>query len=143
MAQPTTLKLKSLHTDDVSTIADVSSCISAGDLAPLSHTDDPGGDIDDPGGGSTNDWGSFSNFTTSASTLSKASASYVSSSLTTRVSLLSLSDKSTADVVECADVDYATGSFCSSCSIPPHMARGLWSCGNGSAMCNYEDNCRG
>ena len=56
--------------------------------------DDPGGDIDDPGGGTTNDWGSFSNLATSASTSSKASASYVSSSLTTRVSLLSLSDKS-------------------------------------------------
>ena len=84
--------------------------------------DDPGGDIDDPGGGTTNDWDSFSYLATSASTSSKASASYISSSLTTRVSLLSLSDKSTADVVECADVDYATGSFCSSCSIPPPMA---------------------
>ena len=123
MVQPTTFKIKSLRTDDVNTIADVSSCISAGDLAPLSHTDDPGGDTDDPGGGSTNDWGSFSNFTTSASTFSKESASYVSSSLTTRVSLL----KSTADVVECTDLDYATGFFCSSCPIPPLMARGLWS----------------
>ena len=68
--------------------------------------DDPGGDIDDPGGGTTNDGGSFSNLTTSASTSSKASASYVSSSssLTTRVSLLSLSDKSTADMVKCANV---------------------------------------
>ena len=139
MVQPTTFKIKSLRTDDVNTIADVSSCISAGDLAPLSHTDDPGGDIDDPGGGSTNAWSSFSNCTTSASTSLRASASYVSSSLTTRVSSLSLSDRSTADVVECADVDYATGSFCSSCSIPPHMARGLWSSGNGYAMCNYDD----
>ena len=67
--------------------------------------DDPGGDIDDPGGGTTNDWGSFSNLTTSTSTSSKASASYVSSSLMTRVSLLSLSDKSTADMVNCANVD--------------------------------------
>ena len=74
------------------------------------HTDDPGGDIDDPGGGSTCDWGSFSSFTTSASTLSKTPASYVSSSLTTNVSLL----KSAADVVKYTDVDYATGSFCSS-----------------------------
>ena len=101
-------KLKSLHTGDSSIIADETSCISAGDLAP-SHTDDPGGDTDDPGGGPTNDWSSFSNFTTSASTFSKASASYLSSSLTTRISLLSLSDKSTAGVVEfAADVDYAT-----------------------------------
>ena len=76
----------------------------ARDLAPLYHTDDPWGDINDPGGGSTNDWGSFSNFTTSASTMSKAPASYVSSSSTTRVALL----KSTAGVVECTDVDYAT-----------------------------------
>merc|ERR1712196_19832 len=97
----------------------------------LSHTDDPGGDIDDPGGGSTNAWNSFSNFTTSASTCSRASASYVSSSLTARVSSLSLSDRSTADVVECAEVDYATGSFCSSCSIPPPMAHGFWSSGKG------------
>ena len=96
MVQPTTFKIKSLRTDDVNTIADVSSCISAGDLAPLSHTDDPGGDIDDPGGGSTNDLGSFSDITTSASTFS-----------TTRVSLL----KSAVDVVKCTDVDGATGPF--------------------------------
>ncbi len=48
----------------------------------------PGGDIDDPGGGTTNDWGYFNNLITSASTSSKASASYVFSSFTTRVSLL-------------------------------------------------------
>ena len=94
-----------LHTDDVNTIADETSSISAGDHAPQSYTDDPGGDIDDPGGGSTNAWSSFSNGTTSASTSSRASASYVSSSLTTRVSSLFLSDRSTADVVECSDVD--------------------------------------
>ena len=57
----------------------------------------------------------------SASTFSKTPASYVSSSLTTRVSLL----KSAADVVKYTDVDYATGSFCSSCSIPPPTAGGL------------------
>ena len=98
---------------------------------------------DDPGGGSTNDWGFFSNCTTSASTFSKASASYAFSSLTTRVSLLSLSDKSTADMVKCANVDYATESFCFSCSVSPHMARGLWSSGKGFAMCHYDDNCGG
>ena len=58
-------------------------------------------------------------------------------------SSLSLSDRSTADVVECADVDYATGSFCSSCSIPPPMAHGFWSSGKGFAMCNFDDNCGG
>ena len=34
----------------------------------------------------------------------------------TRISLLSLSDKSTADVMECADVDYATGSCYALCT---------------------------
>ena len=111
MAQPTTFHLKPLHTDDAKNDA----CCT---LATLSHTDDPGGDIDDPGGGSTNDGGSFSSLTTSASTLSKTLASCVSSSLTASVSLL----KSAADVVKCTDVDYATGSFCSSCSIPPLTA---------------------
>ena len=28
-------------------------------------------------------------------------------------------------------------------SIPPHMARGLWSSGKGCAMCNYDDKCGG
>ena len=88
------------------------------------------------GGGSTNNEGSFNRFTTSASTFSKAPASYVSSSLTTKVSLL----KSAADVVKCTDVDYATGSFCSSCSIPPPITGGLWSTGKGCAMCDYDYN---
>ena len=78
--------------------------------------------------------------------------------MTTRVSLL----KSAADVVkrtdedyatmcdsnyddnrgqaQCTDVDYATGSFCSSCSIPPLTAGGFWSPGNGCAMCDYDCN---
>ena len=43
----------------------------------------------------------------------------------TRVSLL----KSAVVVVKYTDVDYATGSFCSSCSIPPLTAGGLWSNG--------------
>ena len=82
---------------------------------------------------------SFSSFTTSASTLPKTPASYVSSSLTTSATLLKL----TADVVEYTDVDYATESFCSLCSIPPPTAGGLWSSGKGCAMCNYDDNCGG
>ena len=50
--------------------------------------------------------------------------------------------KSAADVVKCTDVDYATGSFCSSCSIPPPITGGLWSTGKGCAMCDYgcDDN---
>ena len=66
---------------------------------------------------------------TSTTTSPKTSASFVSSSLTSRVSLLSLSDKSTVDVV--GNIDYATGSFCSSCSIPPPPTGGLWSAGVG------------
>ena len=37
----------------------------------------------------------------------------------------SVSDKSTSDVMDNVDVDYAAGSFCLSCSIPPPMAGGL------------------
>ena len=44
--------------------------------------------------------------------------------LRTEFLLLSLSDKSTVDVVGNMDMDYATGSFCSSCSIPPPAAGG-------------------
>ena len=65
----------------------------------------------------------------------KTPASFVSSSLTNRVSLLSLSDKSTVDVVGNLDVDYATRSFCSSCAIPPRVVGGLWSDGVGCDMC--------
>ena len=97
---------------------------------------DPGADIHDSGGGTTNDCGSFSNFTTSASTLSKASASYVSSSLTTRVSLLSLTDKSTADMVKCANVDYANGSFCSS-SLALFLCRIDFSCSLSQDFLSY------
>ena len=56
--------------------------------------DDPGGSVDDPGGSGTDDVGSFSNLATSTTTSPKTSASFVSSSLTSRVSLLSLSEKS-------------------------------------------------
>ena len=86
---------------------------------------DPGGGIDDPGGGDTDDLGSFDNLgdplATSTTTSSKTSVSFVSSSLTTGFSLLSLSDKSAVDVVGDLDVDYATESFCSSCAIPPRV----------------------
>ena len=84
--------------------------------------DDSGGSVDDPGDSNTDDVGSFSNPATSTTTSPKISASFVSSSLTNRVSLLSLSDKPTVDVVGNMDVDYATaGSFCSSCSISPRV----------------------
>ena len=69
--------------------------------------------VDDPGGGNTDDLGSFGDLATSTTTSSKTSASFVSSSLTTGISLLSLSDKSTVDVVGNLDMDYVTGPFCS------------------------------
>ena len=68
------------------------------------------------------------------------------SSLTTGISLLSLSDKSAVDVVGDLDVDdCATGSFCSSCAIPPRVAGGLWSDGVGCDACCYPFGvlCRG
>ena len=44
---------------------------------------------------------------------------------------MSLSDKPTVDVavagnLERLDADCATGSFCSSCAIPPRVVGGLW-----------------
>ena len=78
-------------------------------------------DMDDLGGGYTNDLGSYSSLATFTTTSPKTSASFVSTSLLTiRASLLSLSDKSTGDVIGNIDVDCATGSFCSSYS-------GCWS----------------
>ena len=64
---------------------------------------------------------------------------FVSSSLTTEISLLSLSDKSAVDGVGDLDVDCATESFCSSCAIPPRVVGmvvgGLWSDGVGCDLC--------
>ena len=110
-----------------------------------SAVDDPGGGIDDPGGGDTDNLGSFDNLATSTTTSSKTSVSFVSSSLTTGISLLSLSDKSAVDVVGDLDVDCATGPFCSSCAIPPRVVGGLWSDGVGCDACCYPFGvlCRG
>ena len=50
------------------------------------------------------------------------------------------------DVVGDLDVDdCATGSFCSSCAIPPRVAGGLWSDGVGCDACSYPFGvlCRG
>ena len=74
--------------------------------------DVPGGTIDDPGGGFA--FGSSSALAISTPTPPKPSASFVSSSLTTGISSLSLSGKSTVYV------DYATGSFCSSLGLQRH-----------------------
>ena len=106
--------------------------------------DDPGGGIDDPGGGgNTGDLGSFGNRATPTTTSSETSVSSISSSLTTGSSLLSPSDESAPVVV--ADPmsndfdtnDCATGSFCSSCSIPPRVAGGLWRGGVGCDACCF------
>ena len=105
--------------------------------------DDPGGGIDDPGGGGdTGDLGSFGNHATPTTTSSETSVSSISSSLTTGFSLLSPSDESAVDVADpmSNDVDIndcATGSFCSSCSIPPRVAGGLWSKGWGCDACCF------
>ena len=98
--------------------------------------DDPGGSADDPGGSNIDNKGSVCDPSTSTSTSPKTSASFVTSSLTNRVSLLSLSDKSTVDMI--GTTDYATGSFCSSCSIQPTLPGGFWLDGMGCAMCSYD-----
>ena len=98
--------------------------------------DDPGGSVDDPGGGIIDDKGSFCDPSTSTLTSPKTSAPFVTSSLTNRVSLLSLSDKSTVDMI--GTTDYATGSFCSSCSIQPTLPGRFWLDGMGCAMCSYD-----
>ena len=84
----------------------------------------------------TDDDGSLCDPSTSTTTSPKTSASFVTSSLTNRVSLLSLSDKSTVDMI--GTTDYATGSFCSSCSIPPTLPGRFWLDGMGCAMCSYD-----
>ena len=83
--------------------------------------DDPEGGVDDPEGDDIDDLGSFGALAISITTSPKTSASFISSSLTTGISLLSPSDKLTVDVVGNVEVDYATGSFCSSCAIPPSI----------------------
>ena len=99
--------------------------------------DDPGDSDDDPGGGVIDDKGSFCDPSTSTLTSPKTSASFVTSSLTNRVSLLSLSDKSTVGMAD--NTDYATGSFCSSCSIQPTLPGRFWLDGTGCAMCSYDN----
>ena len=85
----------------------------------------------------TDDEGSFCDPSTSTATSPQTSASFVTSSLTNRVSLLSLSDASTVGMA--GNTDYATGSFCSSCSIKPTLLRRFWLDGTGCAMCSYDN----
>ena len=147
-AQSTTFRLKAYGTDsddDRASVVDEANAYAEGSVfrsqaGTGDAVDDPGGGIDDPGGGgNTGVLGSFGNRATPTTTSSKTSVSSVSSSLTTGFSLLSFSDKSAVDVVgNFVDVDdCATGSFCSSCSIPPRVAGGLWSKGIGCDACFF------
>ena len=63
----------------------------------------------------------------------------VSEDIVTRL-FVKLVDLGDLDVDDCA-----TGSFCSSCAIPPRVAGGLWSDGVGCDMCCYPFGvlCRG
>ena len=107
VAQSATFRLKPYDTasdDDDASVVDEANAYAEGSVLRSqagagSAVDDPGGGIDDPGGGDTDDLGSFDNLATSTTTSSKTSVSFVSSSLTTGFSLLSLSDKSAVDVV--------------------------------------------
>ena len=146
VAQSATFRLKPYDTasdDDDASVVDEANAYAEGSVfrsqaGAGSAVDDPGGGIDDPGGGDIDDLGSLDNLATSTTTSSKTSVSFVSSSLTTGISLLSLSDKSAVDVVGDLDVDdCATGSFCSSCAIPPRVAGGLWSAGVGCDACYF------
>ena len=158
VAQSATFRLKPYDTasdDDDASVVDEANAYAEGSVfrsqaGAGSAVDDPGGGIDDPGGGDTDDLGSLDNLATSTTTSSKTSVSFVSSSLTTGFSLMSLSDKSAVDATRLGGRrwymdDCATGSFCSSCAIPPRVAGGLWSDGVGCDACSYPFGvlCRG
>ena len=112
--------------DDDDSVVDVANAYAEGSgfrsqAGTGGTVDDPGGSIDDPGGGFTDDSGSSGALAISTSTSPKSSASFVSSSLTTGISLLSLLDKSTVDMVGDMDLDCAAGSFYSSRATPPRI----------------------
>ena len=152
VAQSATFRLKPYDTasdsdDDDASVVDEANAYAEGSVfrsqaSAGSAVDDPGGGIDDPGGGDIDDLGSLDNLATSTTTSSKTSVSFVSSSLTTGFSLMSLSDKSAVDATRLGGRcwymdDCATGSFCSSCAIPPRVAGGLWSAGVGCDACYF------
>ena len=116
--------------------------------------DDPGGGTadDDPGGGSITSADADSALI--VSNASKTSSSPLLSSFAT--GLTSSRDSSSivakdlvSDDSDDEDVEYkgdlgipdvddcATGSFCSSCAIPPRVAGGLWSDGVGCNACYF------
>ena len=149
VAQSTTFRLKTHGTDsddDDASVVDEAHAYAEGSVfrsqaGAGDAVDDPGGGIDDPGGGNTDDLGSSGIRAAPTTTSSKTSVSSVSSSLTTGSSLLSLSDESDVDVAEWSNIfdldDCATGSFCSSCARPPHVAGGLWRDGFGCDACRF------
>ena len=95
VAQSTTFRLKPYDTasdDDDASVVDEANAYAEGSVfrsqaGAGSAVDDPGGGIDDPGGGDIDDLGSLDNLATSTTTSSKTSVSFVSSSLTTGISL--------------------------------------------------------
>ena len=118
----------------------------------VNELDDPGGGNadDDPGGGSTTsaDADSALNVSntskTSSSPLLSSSATGLTSSRDSSSIMakeLVSDDSDDEDVVFKGDLgipdadDCATGSFCSSCAIPPRVAGGLWSAGVGCDAC--------
>jgi hypothetical protein len=145
VAQSTTFRLKPYHAagdEDDDSVVDEANAYAEGSrfrsqAGAGSAVDNPGGGIDDPGGGNNDDLSTFGDLVISTTTSSKTSASFVSS-LTTGISLVSLSDKSTVDVVGNLNVGCATGSFCSSCAIPPRVVGGLWNDGVGCDVCCYD-----
>ena len=116
--------------------------------------DDPGGGNadDDPGGGSTTsaDADSALNVSNTSKTSSSPLLSSFATGLTSSRDSSSImakelvsDDSDDEDVVYKGDLgipdadDCATGSFCSSCAIPPRVAGGLWSAGVGCDACYF------
>merc|ERR1712046_563484 len=161
VAQSATFRLKQYDTasdDDDASVVDEANAYAEGSVfrsqaGAGSAVGDPGGGIDDPGGGDTDDLGSLDNLATSTTTSSKTSVSFVSSSLTTGFSLMSLSDKSAVDATRLGGRrwymdDCATGGFCLapfSCLHSATLVRlssfrrwrdSLWACAGGLSSCS-------
>ena len=127
----------------------------AGSINSVVHElDDPrGGNADDdPGGGSTTsaDADSALNVSNTSKTSSSPLLSSFATGLTSSRDSSSImakelvsDDSDDEDVVYKGDLgipdadDCATGSFCSSCAIPPRVAGGLWSAGVGCDACYF------
>ena len=130
--------------DDDDSVVDEASAYAEGSgvgsqAGACNIVDDPRGSIDDPGGGITYDLVYFSALAISTSTSPKSPASFVSSSLMTGISSLSLSGKSTVDVVGNMDVDCAAELFLFFARHPAtYIAGRLWCDGAGFDVCWYD-----